>query len=256
MEFDDHFENDDEISKQRFGDLLDNASYLLDVANAGNRNVQPDEIANIGDIRRDTLNMRKNKEMFKFLAKLTKEEKGVPSPPYSGLSEEYVERMRKQIAGTKTSSGGTRANPSANEVSERGKIDIPDTWPQRRDYVEAWFREHGTKITPDSLEVARQWVAKTVEALARAKRKAVEGDPSLKNMRYVGNVSGVFGSGYSLGGDFSDVDKIIIGQLRETDPNITNVSNQDYARMGIREIAAALGLNLKDTTPDFDEIFR
>ena len=39
MEFDDHFENDDEISKQRFGDLLDNASYLLDVANAGNRNV-------------------------------------------------------------------------------------------------------------------------------------------------------------------------------------------------------------------------
>lgn len=256
MEFDDHFENDDEISKQRFGDLLDNASYLLDVANAGNRNVQPDEIANIGDIRRDTLNMRKNEEMFKFLAKLTKEKKGVPSPPYSGLSEEYVERMREQIAGTKTSSGGTRANPSANEVSERGKIDIPDTWPQRRDYVEAWFQEHGTKITPDSLEVARQWVAKTVEALARAKRKAVEGDPSLKNTRYAGNVSGVFGSGYSLGGDFSDVDKIIIGQLRETDPNITNVSNQDYARMGIREIAAALGLNLKDTTPDFDEIFR
>ena len=93
---------------------------------------------------------------------------------------------------------------------------MPQDWKERQDFVKEWFANHDpNQITPDNLEVARKYFAEEIEMQARSMRRAREKHPDMIAARYAANIAGIFGTGFTIGGDFRPVDVVVVRKLQK-----------------------------------------
>ncbi|NCC20529.1 hypothetical protein EOM33_05780 [Candidatus Saccharibacteria bacterium] len=83
---------------------------------------------------------------------------------------------------------------------------------------------------------------------------ARQANPGLRSARYNGNAAGMFGSmvgSEELGG----INAVVARAYLEAHPDLKSLTNQDYARLKVRALAASLGLAVEDIEADYDSIF-
>lgn len=244
-----------EVTSEQWGDRnTTDAGYLLDSARLSNSDdVQDQEGISVQDVRYQTQKMNEQAEMFMFIGEVLREEqaKSVPETEKAevntGLTPAQIEAMRQQVANTRTRSDARSAETVTVPT-------VPEDWHKREDFLKQWFESHDTKTTPENLEVARQWITEEIKMGARKMRMARQANPGLRSARYNGNAAGMFGSmvgSEELGG----INAVVARAYLEAHPDLKSLTNQDYARLKVRALAASLGLAVEDIEADYDSIF-
>ena len=85
-------------------------------------------------------------------------------------------------------------------------------------------------------------------------RMARQANPGLRSARYNGSAAGMFGSmvgSEELGG----INAVVARAYLEAHPDLKSLTNQDYARLKVRTLAASLGLAVEDIEANYDNIF-
>ena len=73
--------------------------------------------------------------------------------------------------------------------------------------------------------------------------------------RYAANITGIFGTGFTICGDFRPVDVVVVRKLQK-DGVVKEISTGQYAGLRIETVAKAIGLDVYDLTKDYDNIFQ
>jgi hypothetical protein len=142
--------------------------------------------------------------------------------------------------------------------SEEGEntIVMPQDWKERQDFIKDWFAQHDPNdVTPENLEVARKYFAQEIEMQAEGMRNARKKRPDMNTVRYVGNIAGIFGSGYSVGRNFEPVDIVVVRKLQK-DGIVKTINTAEYAALRIDVVAETIGLDVYELTKDYDTIFQ
>lgn len=252
VRYQESFKYDDKLSRDEFNPSISNTSYLLQMAK---NDVQSDGAVTIGDVSRDTQMMQEKSEMLRFLTSLPEQTADIKRPAgaesenqgHTGLTPEQIAAAKKQLEGMKTK--GARGE----EELSKNTIELSDDWIERDSQVKAWVEENGTELTPDAVNVARQYVIKSVEAMIRQMQKGRLKNPDLEGARYNNNLTGVFGSFISME-PTTGIHEILAKAYFKSHPEKTQLSPVDYAKIAIPDIANALKFNVKDIA-NFESVF-
>ena len=90
---------------------------------------------------------------------------------------------------------------------------------------------------------------------AEGMRNARKKRPDMNTVRYVGNIAGIFGSGYSVGRNFEPVDIVVVRKLQK-DGIVKTINTAEYAALRIDVVAETIGLDVYELTKDYDTIFQ
>ena len=166
-------------------------------------------------IRQETINMNNAARLHEFIGSTVRRH---------NIDAERNESSRQQKA------AADQAREDVNRAFTGGEEDkesiiMPQDWKERQDFVKEWFANHDpNQITPDNLEVARKYFAEEIEMQARGMRRAREKNPDMSAARYAANIAGIFGTGFTIGGDFRPVYIVVVrkstqdGVVREINP--------------------------------------
>lgn len=80
-------------------------------------------------------------------------------------------------------------------------------------------------------------------------------NPDRSAARYAANIAGIFGTGFTIGGDFRPVDVVVVRKLQK-DGVVREINPAQYAALRIETVAEAIGLDVHDLTKDYDGIFQ
>ena len=198
------------------------------------------------DVRRETINLNNAVELHEFVGNTVRRHNlDVEKKKYSEHQRAAANEAREDV---------DRAFAGGEENKE--SIIMPQDWKERQDFVKEWFAKHDpNQITPDNLEVVRKYFAQEIEMQARGMRRAREEHPDRSAARYAGNVAGIFGTGFTIGGDFRPVDVVVIRKLQR-DGVVKEISTKQYAGLRIETVAKAIGLDVYELTKDYDSIFQ
>lgn len=223
---------------------------LLNQQRADGKYAHENRIGNVSelfaDVRRETINLNSAVELHEFVGSTVRR--------HNVDAERSESSRRQEAAADKAREDVDRAFTGAEENKE--SIIMPQDWKERQDFVKEWFAKHDpNQITPDNLEVVRKYFAQEIEMQARGMRRAREKHPDMSAARYAGNVAGIFGTGFTIGGDFRPVDVVVIRKLQR-DGVIKEISTGQYAGLRIETVAKAIGLDVYELTKDYDSIFQ
>lgn len=198
------------------------------------------------NIRRETINMNNAARLHEFIGSTVRRH---------NIDDERNESSRRQkAAADQAREDVDRAFTGGEENKE--SIIMPQDWKERQDFVKEWFAKHDpNQITSDNLEVARKYFAEEIEMQARGMRRAREKNPDMSAARYAANIAGIFGTGFTIGGDFRPVDVVVVRKLQK-DGVVREINPAQYAALRIETVAEAIGLDVHDLTKDYDGIFQ
>ena len=198
------------------------------------------------NIRRETINMNNAARLHEFIGSTVRRH---------NIDDERNESSRRQkAAADQAREDVDRAFTGGEENKE--SIIMPQDWKERQDFVKEWFAKHDpNQITSDNLEVARKYFAEEIEMQARGMRRAREKNPDMSAARYAANIAGIFGTGFTIGGDFRPVDVVVVRKLQK-DGVVREINPAQYAALRIETVAEAIGPDVHDLTKDYDGIFQ
>lgn len=198
------------------------------------------------NIRRETINMNNAARLHEFIGSTVRR--------HNIDAERNESSRRQEAAADQAREDVNRAFTGSEENKE--SIIMPQDWKERQDFVKEWFANHDpNQITPDNLEVARKYFAEEIEMQARSMRRAREKHPDVSAARYAANIAGIFGTGFTIGGDFRPVDVVVVRKLQK-DGVVREINSAQYAALRIETVAEAIGLDVHDLTKDYDGIFQ
>lgn len=253
MRYQESFEYDDKISRDEFWPSIDNAVFLLDMATD---DVRSTEAVQVGDIYKDTKMMQEKTEMLRILQSLSEQTASSEQPldissgeekAYTGLTPEQVATAKRRLDDMTIKSSRVEMEPNNNT------IELSDDWAEREEQVAAWLEENGTGLTPDAVNVAKQYVVKSIEMMIRMMKKGRDQNPNLESSRYNRNLTGIFGSSVSMN-PTTGIHEILAKAYFKHHPEVTELSPSDYGRIRLDAIANALGIKLEDIN-NFDSTF-
>jgi len=223
---------------------------LLNQQRADGKYVHENRIGNVSelfaDVRRETINLNNAVELHEFVGSTVRR--------HNVDAERDESSRRQEAAADKAREDVDRAFTGSEENKE--SIIMPQDWKERQDFVKEWFAKHDpNQITADNLEVARKYFAQEIEMQARGMRRAREENPDVSAARYAANVAGIFGTGFTIGGDFRPVDVVVVRKLQK-DGVVKEISTGQYAGLTIETVAKAIGLDVYELTKDYDSIFQ